>query len=362
MSTHTAPPPLLPFAPAGGAAVGVLSPSSDEAGRFPRRRDRAVAQLEALGHPVRFGPHALDTGGHTAASAEDRVKDLHALFTDPGVGAVLTAIGGNNTNDMLDLVDYGLLAAHPKPLIGYSDATALLTAVWKHTGLVTVMGPQLLPQFGEPGGCLAYTRESWQRVLGGTAPGPLAHSTHWTDEFLAWDETDDRARVLRPNPGPTILREGVAEGPLYGANLETLLRLAGTRHWPTTAGHLLLLETSPGITPSQLAAYLTQLRQTGALAGAAAVGFGRFAQAGPGDEALNEVLAEGLLGTGHGPVVRDLDIGHTDPMFCVPYGVRAGLTAQDGTCLLTLPDPATRPSPTPLTATSRERVPCPPTR
>jgi muramoyltetrapeptide carboxypeptidase len=333
-------PPLRPAALGGGDVIGVFSPSSDEAGRFPRRRERAAAYLRSLGHPVRFGGHALGIGRYVSAPAAQRVADLHDLFTDPSVGAVVTAIGGNNTNDLLDLVDYDLLAAHPKLLVGFSDATALLTAVWKRTGLVTVMGPQLLPQFGEPGGCLRYTLDSWRRVLGGAPPGPVAPSVAWTDEFLAWDEADDRRRVMHPNPGPRVLREGDAEGPLYGASLETLLRLAGTDHWPDTAGHVLLLETTPGITPSQLASALTQVRQTGMLSTAAAVGFGRFGNAGSHRGALHEVLAAGLAASVGGPVVCDLDIGHTDPMFCVPYGIRARLEARDGSCRLATLEPS----------------------
>jgi muramoyltetrapeptide carboxypeptidase len=116
--------------------------------------------------------------------------------------------------------------------------------------------------------------------------------------------------------------------------VQTLLRLAGTPHWPDLSGHVVLLEATPGTSPSQLHAQLTQLGQTGPLGSAAAVGFGRFGSGEgldlPGvlDGLLADVLAHDPF---DGPVVCGLDFGHTDPVFCVPYGVRTELAADERT-------------------------------
>ncbi|TDD14605.1 LD-carboxypeptidase [Nonomuraea diastatica] len=323
---------VLPPALRPGDTIGVLSPSSDEAARYPRRRLRAAGFLRDHGYQVRFAPSACSTGDYTAGSPEERAEDLHRLFADPSVTAIVTAIGGNNSNQLLDLLDFDLIAANPKLLIGYSDVTALLTAIWWRTGLGVVMGPQLLPQFGEYGGCLDYTMRAWRRTLENPAPAELIDaSPAWTDEFLPWDSADDRARATHANAGPWALRPGRATGPLYGANLTTLLRLAGTPYWPDLTGHLLLLESSLETTPSQLDAELTQLRQTGLLNTISAIGFGRFGH----ERRLNRpavlepVLNRALTGFG-GPVVCGLDIGHTDPMFSVPYGLTADIAGEPG--------------------------------
>lgn len=325
--------PILPPALRLGDTIGVVSPASDEAGRFPHRRRRAARFLESCGYRVKFAAHALETGSYTAGDAHRRADDLHALWRDPEVAAVITAVGGNNTNQLLGLVDFGLISANPKILIGASDACALLTAIWTVTGLTTYMGPQLMPQLGEEGGCLPYTATSLIGTLTGIhRAGALVPSTAWTDERTEWAVTEKAPRgprKLRANPGPVTLKGGSATGPVYATNIDTLLRLAGTPYWPDLAGHILLLESSSAST-SVLDAQLTQLRQMGVLGGLAGLGFGRFPQTGCGQpsDGFTSLLGE-VLNDFTGPVVASLDIGHTDPMLTIPYGIRTRLIAQE---------------------------------
>ncbi|MEU4583276.1 S66 peptidase family protein [Kitasatospora aureofaciens] len=326
-------PRLVPPALHEGDIIGVLSPSSDEAGNFPYRRDRAVRALEKLGLRVVFAPGALRTGAYTAGDARQRADDLHTLWAAAEVKAVIAAVGGNNSNQLLDLVNYELLRSTPKLLVGYSDTTALLTAVWVRTGLTTVMGPQLMPQFGEAGGCFDYTLKTFRSLINGFKPmSDIAPSTWWTDERGDWSAQDEQPRRLIASAGPRTLRAGTAAGPVYGANLDTLLRLAGTPYWPDLTGHVVLLEaSSPSL--SLLDAQLTQLRQTGALDGIVALGFGRFPGTSharhPGTpDGIEQMVGDVFQGTTW-PIVLGLDFGHTDPMFPVPYGVTALLEADE---------------------------------
>ncbi|MFD5485780.1 S66 peptidase family protein [Streptomyces virginiae] len=324
---------LLPPALREGDSIGIFSPSSDEAGRFPVRRDRAVLALEELGFRVVFAPGALRTGAYAAGSGRQRAEDLHSLWQAPEVRAVIAAVGGNNCNRLFDLIDYELIASTPKLLIGYSDTTALLTAVWVRTGLTTVMGPQLMPQFGEAGGCLDYTLRSFRSLLSNPRPvGEVMPSTQWTDERGDWTRQDEQLRGLTLTSAPRTLRSGTAVGPAYGANLATLLRLAGTTYWPDLTGHVVLLESSSSAL-SLLDAQLTQLRQTGVLDRIAGLGFGRFpgtatAERPGAPNGLDSLVREVFDGYAW-PIVTGLDIGHTDPMFSVPYGAMAWLEAGD---------------------------------
>ncbi|MEU8621222.1 S66 peptidase family protein [Streptomyces sp. NPDC048623] len=318
------PPALRP-----GGTIGIFAPSSDEAGRFPSRADRAARFLRAEGFRVKAAPNAFATGLFTAGPARQRVEDLHSLWADPEVDVVLATVGGNNTNELLDLVDYDFIASCPKILVGYSDTTALLTAVWSRTGLTTFMGPQLMPQFGEVGGCLPYTLASFRKVLGEARPaGPIAPSTQWTDVRGDWSGPDDEPRGLVATSGPRVVKPGAATGPVFAANLDTLLRLAGTRYWPDLKGHVVLLESGDS-SPSRLAAQLTQLRHAGVLAGAVGLGLGRFPAAGESSALLADTLRDAFRDF-PGPVVADLDIGHTDPMICVPNGIAVSLEASEG--------------------------------
>lgn len=297
------------------------------AARYPRRRERAIAHLEELGYRVRGGRNWLRDTGHTAGTAGERAADLHELFADEQVKVVMTSIGGYNANQLLDLLDYDLIRSNPKPLVGYSDTTALLVAIWQRTGTSVVLGPQLLPQWGEFGGTLDYTRRFFQQVLGSPEPlGPVLLPPEQVTEFLPWDEADDRPRTVLDAAPARALRMGRATGFLIGGNLETLLSLAGTPYWPELDGAVLLLE-STSTDLGRLTAQFTQLRHTGALDRIAGIALGRFTDPEfDRSEALVELVAEETVGF-TGPVVSGLPFGHTDPMLCLPFGARAELTA-----------------------------------
>ena len=104
---------------------------------------RAIAdgRLQDLGLRVTFGRHAEESDAFTSSSVQVRIDDLHEAFADVHVAAILTVIGGYNSNQLLRYIDWELIRAHPKIFCGYSDITALQNAVWAKTGLVTYSGP-----------------------------------------------------------------------------------------------------------------------------------------------------------------------------------------------------------------------------
>ncbi|HEY8346718.1 MAG TPA: LD-carboxypeptidase [Symbiobacteriaceae bacterium] len=207
------PPRLQP-----GDLIGIVSPSSPVAHVVPRRLKRGMAELERLGFRVRLGRHATAKHGHTAGTIADRVADLHEMFADPEVKGIITTIGGYNSNQLLDQLDYDLIAANPKVFMGYSDITALHMGIHVRAGLFTFLGPAVLPQFGEAGGLMPYIRQSFQRTVCTTSPvGELEPSPETVAETLRWDEEDDRPRRTTRNPGPRPLRSGVARGRWWAA-------------------------------------------------------------------------------------------------------------------------------------------------
>ena len=122
--------------------IRVLSPSSNfqRVGGMEGNR-KAQERLESLGYKVTFSKniHATDLIG--SASIEERVEDLHAAFSDHNVKAILSTIGGFNSNELLPYIDYDLIRSNPKIICGYSDITALNNAITAKTGLVTYIGP-----------------------------------------------------------------------------------------------------------------------------------------------------------------------------------------------------------------------------
>jgi muramoyltetrapeptide carboxypeptidase len=314
-----------------GDTIGIVTPSVPAPAGAPRRFERGIEQVQRLGFEVRVATNARGSRGHRSGTIEERVADLHELFGDPDVRAILCAIGGFNSNSLLEELDYELIRANPKVFVGYSDVTALHAGIWSQTGLAVCLGPSLMVQFAEFDGVDPYTWEAWERTLmRAEPPGGLDPAEAWTDEFLAWDEADTRRRERRPNPGPRTVRQGESQGPVVAGNLTTLLALAGTRFWPELEGALLCLEDDHNPDVAILDRMLTQLRQLGAFEQVSGLALGRFTTAselGP-ESALDEVVLEATRDSRF-PIAVDLDFGHTDPMFCLPWGAQARLEAGD---------------------------------
>ena len=225
--------------------------------------------------------------------AEQRVSDLHAMFSDDEVRAIICSIGGYNSNALLERLDYGLIRGNPKILIGYSDPTFLLLGIHEMTGLVTFHGPTLMPPFGEPDGPHPYTERWFRKTLMSAAPpGELRPSMLSIHEYLEWDGYDTRPRHEEPHGGPQTVKPGRAEGPLVAGNLCTIAALAGTRYFPDLDGAILCVEISEEEDTAWADRYLTHLRLLGAFEKASALVVGRTHPAsGFSDEAsLEEML------------------------------------------------------------------------
>ena len=303
-----------------------------------------MANLEAMGYRVELGAHARDRTGHTAGSIEARAEDLHAAFQDPNVQMILASIGGFTSHQLLDVLDDELIRTHPKVFMGYSDLTALLVAIHERTGLVTFLGPAALPQFGEAGGLMDYTRRMWERVvLSSEAPGELEPAREVVAERLAWDREDTRPRRLVPHAPPIPFRDGVAEGPILAANLGTLLLLAGTPDWPSMRGRLLLVEEDEDESPATVDRLFTHLRHMGVYREIVGLGVGRIPpEVGFTEEdSLAAIVREATRGYDF-PIALDLDFGHEDPMMTLPLGVRGRLRVAPGRVALSLLEPACR--------------------
>jgi muramoyltetrapeptide carboxypeptidase LdcA involved in peptidoglycan recycling len=265
---------------------------------------------------------AIDRSERTA---ERRAAELNGFLRDPEVRAVIGAIGGYTSNGVLDRVDWVALRRDPKILLGYSDLTALLLAATVHAEVVAFHGPTLLPELAEYPRPFPYTIEHLRRAVSQPQPlGRLRPAPVWTEEFLAWDVADDRARSTDPGTGWQWLCPGSGTGPLLGGNLETLGVLAGTRYLPDFTGAVLLWETTAA-TLEQVERSLTHLAMVGVFDRLAGVVVGRSFRGGDGFETLLRRFTGAWFADLGVPVIAGVDIGHADPMVTLPLGVRVSL-------------------------------------
>jgi muramoyltetrapeptide carboxypeptidase len=315
-----------------GDTVGIVSPSFGGAGMFPHRTELGVKQLETMGFKVKIAPHSLNMNGHVSDSAENRAADIHSMFVDPEVKAIIAAIGGDHACQLLPHLDVDLIRQNPKIFIGYSDITVLNVALQVKTGLVTFNGPALLTDFAEYPRMMTYTKDYFLKALCETDPvGQIDPATEWTDEFLDWGQKLDltRPRTLRPSPGWTWLKPGQATGRLMGGCIGSMEHLRGTPYWPEWDGAILSLEGSEEKpSPARWDCLLMDYENMGVFDQIAGMLVGRpYDFTDEEKAALRAVVVERTKKYDF-PIITGMDFGHTGPQFTLPLGCKAEIDSE----------------------------------
>jgi muramoyltetrapeptide carboxypeptidase len=282
------------------APAGPLSPGAVE---------RAAERVFDWGWEPVIGENARGRTGYLAAPDAARAADFNAALRDPSNDAIWALRGGYGVMRILDALDWDALAARPRPVIGYSDNTAIHLAI-QRLGAVSLHGPHpATPEFND------FSRDILLRVLTDDAPAGLLPFP---------DEGEGRAETIVP---------GVAEGPLVGGNLSLIAGTVGTPYQIRAAGAILFLE-EVGEAAYKLDRLLTQLRLSGVLEGIAGVAVGAFSEV-PDHQNLElpsvaEVVRDRLGDLGV-PVALGFPFGHVEDNWTLPLGVRARLDAGAGT-------------------------------
>lgn len=306
---------LLPAPLRPGDTVGLIAPGS------PVPADKlanAWTNLESLGLKVRPGEYLEAHHGFLAGSDQNRIDDIHRMFSDPEIKAVWCVRGGYGCTRLLPHLDYRLIRRHPKILIGYSDITALLLAIYRQCGLVGFHGPVAVSEFTD------YTRAQVEHVLF-DGQGPMTISL-----ASAYQEATNSLYQAR------VIHHGKASGSLIGGNLSLISSMVGTDYTWKVKDKLLFLEDI-GEKPYRIDRMLTQLRQSCDLRQAAGIALGIFegCEAKPGDNSLSlaEVLNDRLGDLGI-PVMYGLSFGHIDHQCTLPIGIKTTLDTANATIQL----------------------------
>lgn len=299
-----------------GALVGLVSPAS---GVYEREEIRMAQEIaESLGLRVEIGRHAGDAYGFLAGQDQDRADDLSRMFQRRDVHAVWAVRGGYGSSRLLPLLDYAVIRDNPKPLIGYSDITALHLAIHRLSGLVTFHGPIARQLFSE------YTLKAFKKALFQGEPiGPTGLPPPFSPREGA---TEWENRVV-------VIGGGKCEGRTTGGNLSLVTATLGTPFEIDTRGRILFLE-DVGEEPYRVDRMLTQLWLSGKLSEAAGVVFGKFSNCGPAEYkpgysntlSLEEVLRIRMEPLKI-PCLYGLLFGHVRDNATLPLGVRAALDA-----------------------------------
>jgi muramoyltetrapeptide carboxypeptidase len=272
--------------------VGIIAPASPISKSEIRK---GIQLIESFPLQVRLGTHAFQRSHYLAGSDQERVSDLHAMFSDREIKAILCARGGYGTLRYLDKIDYGLIRDNPKPLVGFSDITALLMAIYKHSCLITIHGPTV---------------------------SELDNGDNW--HHLSRLMTTSYKPRLSLKSG-MVINGGTARGILLGGNLATLCSLMDTPFLPSFEGVILFLEEK-GEQPYRLDRMVTQLLLSGRLDHLSALVIGQLE--GCGDEQVVYGLLRERFSDIPIPVVMGLPVGHGAENVSLPLGLPALLDTE----------------------------------
>ena len=341
---------------APGDTIAFVAP----AGELDRERMAlARSRLEARGYTVVHRDDLFAVEGYLAGSDERRGEELMEAFRDPRIAAIFPGTGGYGTMRILDRLDYAFIRAHPKPVIGFSDITALHAALNRHAGLVTFHSPAPMWGLGSPDG-LAPLAEKWffRAIEGGVEPWVIDAAGVASGASAPRTGNGEEAA---PPPAPlTAWGRGRARGRLVGGNLSMISALEGTPYAIDTRDAILLIEDVREA-PYRIDRMLRQLQLAGKLAQLRGAVIGQFTRNYDREDEQKRddprYTVDGVLrqyfGEAGVPVLVSFPIGHVRDNLTLPLGALVEIDA-DRVALTVLEDAggdwlpgAAAPSPSP---------------
>ena len=306
---------IFPIKLKAGDKVRVIAPSQSLSIISQESGEIADKKFKELGLNLSFGKHVEETDEFASSSIESRVEDLHEAFRDENIKAVLTVIGGFNSNQLLRYIDWDLIKSNPKILCGFSDITALNNAFFTKTGLITYSGPHY-SSFGQKL-YFDYTMDYFKKCLFSEEMFELKPSKSWSDD--AWYKNQDDRKLI-PNYGWSVINEGEGEGTILGANLCTINLLQGTEYFPDLADSVLFLEDDHESAPHDFDRNLQSLLHLSEFSKVKGLVIGRFQIASEMTEEKLTKIIKTKKELNKLPVVANVDFGHTYPMITFPVG------------------------------------------
>lgn len=286
------------------ARIAIVAPS----GAITQERvDIGLRALRAWGYFPVPGENVCARHRYFAGTAQQRAEDLSWALTAPDIDAVWFARGGYGTAQILDRLPWAEI--DDRPVIGFSDATALLAAL-ANRGKRAIHGPVL---------------HGFTDFDLGSEPPPTPIDT---------ESRNVLRRLLRTGVAPHLPGRhlsgphGPVEGRVIGGNLTVLASLVGTPWALDTRDAIVVLEDVREH-PYRIERALCQLIDGGGLRGAAGVALGDFYQCRPdaASYTLEDVFKEQLEPLGL-PVIFGLPVGHSVHNYAFPHGARGVLDTE----------------------------------
>lgn len=306
-----------------GHTIGIYSPSGSVTFKPSETAmyESGLRALQARGYRIKEGAFSRSRLYHMAASAKEKAADIHNLFSDPGVDAIMPSVGGHTASQILPYLDLELIASHPKIFIGFSDSAVLGTYISAMTGMVTYHSAVDV-MFG-------FSRFGTQ-----DCPMP-AKGTFTTDYF--WSLLEEGKISSKHFTNWIGLRHGECKGKIFGGNIKGIQALIGTPFEPNWDGIILYWEAADA--PHVVEQVLTHLKNARVLSRIAGMIIGKVSHLKETFYAPDEVMpvadfVKYLLDDINIPIIIEADIGHDVENITIPNGCDTTMKVDDKGCTI----------------------------
>ncbi|HUK55402.1 MAG TPA: LD-carboxypeptidase [Nitrospiria bacterium] len=290
-----------------GDTIGVIAPAGSV---DPSELAQGADRLKEMGFHVALGEAVAKRSRYLAGTDRERADDLNRMFSDSKIAAIVCARGGYGTARIIPNLDRGMIASHPKILVGSSDVTLLINYLHQQFEWVTFHGPMVAPNFGKLPSRLT---DTWFRkiLMGSHGEGPI------------------------PVEGVKSLRGGQGQGPLVGGCLTMLCSALGTPYEIQTDGAVLLLEDIDEA-PYRIDRMLNQLKAASKFRNVKGMIFGKMPGCQPPTRSayvLEDVIRD-LLADQDFPILYGFPAGHGGDQVTLPIGIPVRIDGETATVTL----------------------------
>ncbi len=292
-----------------GDTIGIVAPSMHiiDNDAF----NRGVQTLKNLGFEVKISTHVTSKYRNTTETKENRAKQIHEMFENEDVKAIVNLIGGDASSQLLNLIDYDIIRKNPKIFCGMSDICHLHLAFLSKANLISLHGIDLTFGFGaqETDAAKKYNIDLFKKVCMENVPlGPIPSFTEWE-----------------------IWKDGKAKGRIVGGWIGAVIGLYGTQYWPKIDNSILFWEaigTEPHIIERQMAI----LEADGYFSKISGMIIGKLVDCVEKDYVgllppVKEIILE-ICEEYNFPIIANVDFGHDITNIPLPEGILTNINTE----------------------------------
>ena len=295
---------MIPIKLKKGDTIGVIAPSNYIEKDDLEYINASIALMEASGFKVKFGKYVFENTLGYGTSPEKRAADINWAFKDDEVKAIMCVKGGEDSNTILDYIDYEMIKNHPKIICGFSDNTSILNAIHEKAGLVTYHGPTFK------------SLTSWE-------------TGYAYKQFIKTFVEDTESLIMgEPEDEYTTIQAGQATGELVGGNLSLFTKLVCGKYAVNVQNKILFLEELGfEAAPEMVNSNIYYLKQNGVFDKIAGLWIGNYEH--PSKISLEKIITNAIGDEYKFPIIKSDNFGHIDKKIIIPIGTKAEINTNE---------------------------------